>query len=350
MYSQIRNISIACILLFVLGGIFQTASADTEANKAIVESLVELWNTGDLTMADEVFATDFISHVPHYPDVTDLESYKAEVVNSRTAFPDFHAEVRDMIAEGDKVAVHWTWSGTHTGEFMGIAPTGRQIAITGISIHRFANGKIVESWTSYDSLGMMQQITAHAIPEGLVVDQITSPSLEGNLLGDPATREVIVYLPPCYNQGGNFPVVYLLHGYTGNARTFASDANTGLYWPVESDFPEGGIYGLLNDLIIAGDLKEMIVVMPDASNMYGGSFYANSELTGNYEDYIVEDLVSYIDSNYRTIPSRDSRAIVGHSMGGYGAVKLAMKHPDVFGAVASHCGACLLYTSPSPRD
>ncbi|MHC4356523.1 MAG: alpha/beta hydrolase-fold protein, partial [Planctomycetota bacterium] len=144
--------------------------------------------------------------------------------------------------------------------------------------------------------------------DGLVVDQITS--------GDPATREVIVYLPPSYNQGGNFPVVYLLHGYTGNARTFASNAYTGFYWPAESDFPEGGIYGLLNDLIIAGELKEMIVVMPDASNMYGGSWYANSELAGNYEDYIVEDLVSYIDSNYRTIPSRDSRAIVGHSMGG----------------------------------
>lgn len=137
-------------------------------------------------------------------------------------------------------------------------------------------------------------------------------------------------------------MVYLLHGYTGNARTFASNAYTGLYWPAESDFPEGGIYGLLNDLITAGDLKEMIVVMPDASNMYAGSWYTNSELTGNYEDYIVEDLVGYIDSNYRTIPSRDSRAIVGHSMGGYGAMKLAMKHPDVFGAVASHGGALYL--------
>ncbi|MHC4371278.1 MAG: alpha/beta fold hydrolase, partial [Planctomycetota bacterium] len=224
-------------------------------------------------------------------------------------------------------------------EFMGIPATGRQIAITGISIHRFADGEFVESWASYDSLGMMQQITAHSIPEGLVVDQITSPSLEGNLLGDPATREVIVYLPPSYDQGGNFPVVYLLHGYTGNARTFVSDAYTGFYWPAESDFPEGGIYSLLNDLIAAGDLKEMIVVMPDASNLYGGSWYANSELTGNYEDYIVEDLVGYIDSNYRTVPSRDSRAIVGHSMGGHGAMKLAMKHPDVFGAVASHGGA-----------
>ncbi|MFC1633346.1 alpha/beta fold hydrolase [Planctomycetota bacterium] len=497
MYSQIRNISTACIVLVALGGFFQTATAQTETNKAVVFRLGEVWNQGNLAVADEIFATDFVNHDPSRPDVTDLESYKGAVVEYRTAFPDFRVVIHmvaegdkvaarwtatgthqgefmgipptgkhmtwtgmnifrlaggkiveawwsydalalmqqlgvmpptrgdytwgafsgvtghpgdpetnkalvqrmidevmnqqnlgvidelfaadylmhdpawptevkgpegfkqwagamlepyfadslitaDLIAEGDEVAVHWTWTGTHTGEFMGIPPTGRQIAITGISIHRFANGEFVESWVSYDMLGMMQQLTVQTIPEGLVVDQITSPSLEGNLLGDPATREVIVYLPPSYDQGGNFPVVYLLHGYTGNARTFASNAYTGLYWPAESDFPEGGIYSLLDDLIIAGELKEMIVVMPDASNMYGGSWYTNSELTGNYEDYIVEDLVGYIDSNYRTLPSRDSRAIVGHSMGGYGAMKLAMKHPDVFGTVASHCGALYL--------
>ena len=501
MYSQIRNISIACIILVALGGFFQTATAQTEANKALVFRLGQVWNQGNLAVADEIFATDFVNHDPSRPDVTDLESYKAEVVNHRTAFPDFRV-VLSMVAEGNKVAARWTATGTHQGEFMGIPPTGkhmtwtgmnifrlaggkivevwwiydtlalmqqlgvmpptrgdytwgapsavtgdpgdpvtntalvlylvqkfwneknvdaldqthspdsiahnpvisgvfpypqafddaykpaalmhtvafpdmkvttediiaegdkvairwtvtgthqaelmgipasgRQITWTGMTIYRFVDNKIVENWWAYDAMGMMQQLTAQTIPEGLVVDQITSPSLEGNLLGDPSTREVIIYLPPGYDQGGNFPVVYLLHGYTGNARTFASNAYTGLYWPAESDFPEGGIYSLLDDLIIAGDLKEMIVVMPDASNMYGGSWYTNSELTGNYEDYIVEDLVSYIDSNYRTIPSRDSRAIVGHSMGGYGAMKLAMKHPDVFGAVASHGGALYL--------
>jgi steroid delta-isomerase-like uncharacterized protein len=343
MYSQIRNISIACIILVALGGFFQTASADTEANKALVVRLLEIFNQGNLAVADEIFATDFVNHDPSRPDVTDLESYKGWVVENRTAFPDFHVEVHFMVAEGDKVAGRWTVTGIQQGEFMGIPPTGRQMTQTGMNIHRLAGGKIVEAWWAYDALGMVQQLTDPLpIPEGLVVDQITSPSLEGNLLGDPATREVIVYLPPSYDQGGNFPVVYLLHGYTGNARTFASDAYTGFYWPAESDFPEGGIYSLLNDLIIAGDSKEMIVVMPDASNMYGGSWYTNSELTGNYEDYIVEDLVGYIDSNYRTLPSRDSRAIVGHSMGGYGAMKLAMKHPDVFGAVASHGGALYL--------
>ena len=345
MYLQIRNISIACIISVALGGLFQTAAADTAANKAIVQRMIdEVMNQQNLGVIDELFAADYLMHDPAWPmEVKGPEGFGQWAgMMLDPYFSDSRITVEDMIAEGDKVAVRWTWTGTHTGEYMGIPATGRQIAITGISIHRFADGEFVESWASYDSLGMMQQITAHSIPEGLVVDQITSPSLEGNLLGDPATREVIVYLPPSYDQGGNFPVVYLLHGYTGNARTFISDAYTGLYWPAESDFPEGGICSLLNDLIATGDSKEMIVVMPDASNTYGGSWYTNSELAGNYEDYIVEDLVSYIDSNYRTLPSRDSRAIVGHSMGGHGAMKLAMKHPDVFGAVASHGGALYL--------
>ena len=313
-------------------------------NTALVLYVVEkFWNQKNVNVLGETHSSDSISHNPIIPgQPLPFDLYKQVCLMYIAAFPDIKATTEDIIAEGDKVVIRWTATGTHQGELMGIPASGRQVTWPGITVYRFADGKIVESWWAYDALGMVQQITAQTIPEGLVVDQITSPSLEGNLLGDPATREVIVYLPPSYNQGGNFPVVYLLHGYTGNARTFASNAYTGFYWPAESDFPEGGIYSLLNDLIIAGELKEMIVVMPDASNMYGGSWYANSELTGNYEDYIVEDLVGYIDSNYRTIPSRDSRAIVGHSMGGYGAMKLAMKHPDVFGAVASHGGALYL--------
>ncbi|TET85665.1 MAG: hypothetical protein E3J37_01425, partial [Anaerolineales bacterium] len=317
---------------------------DPATNTALVLYLVEkFWNQKNVNVLGETHSPDSIAHNPIIPgQPLPFDFYKQACLIYISAFPDMKVTTEDIIAEGDKVVIRWTATGTHQGELMGIPASGKQVTWTGMTIYRFADGKIVESWWAYDALGMMQQITAQTIPEGLVVDQITSPSLEGNLLGDPATREVIVYLPPSYNQGGNFPVVYLLHGYTGNARTFASNAYTGLYWPAESDFPDGGIYGLLNDLIIAGELKEMIVVMPDASNMYGGSWYTNSELTGNYEDYIVEDLVGYIDSNYRTIPSRDSRAIVGHSMGGYGAMKLAMKHPDVFGAVASHGGALYL--------
>jgi len=174
----------------------------------------------------------------------------------------------------------------------------------------------------------------------LIETEITSPSLAGNLLGDPATRKLVTYLPPSYNTTPykRYPTLYLLHGFTGNATTFVSREITGLYWPPEADFPEGGLASLLDELIAAGQMEEMIVVMPDASNVYGGSWYANSVLSGNYEDYIVHDVVSYIVRNYRTLQSRDSRGIMGHSMGGYGAVKLAMKNADVFGAVASHGG------------
>ena len=300
-------LSVAGLLVFCAG-----AAAQTEANKAVVERRVELWNTGDLTIADEILAAGFVAHVPHYPHVTDVESYKAEVTTSRMAFPDFQMEVHEiiaegdkvvcrftnhytdpagnavaatgitfdrfvdskiaeewwcvdvqgvmeqlgmipamrqeytwgepstvagdpgdletnkasvqrmideginqgnlgvidelfiaeyvmhdpaspmpvqgpegfkqwatsmmeplfsdsqitgeMIAEGDKVAVYWTWSGIHASEFMGIPSTGRQIVVSGASIHRFADGQFVESWASYDALGMMQQLTAATWP------------------------------------------------------------------------------------------------------------------------------------------------------------------------------------------
>ncbi|MBC8427815.1 alpha/beta fold hydrolase, partial [bacterium] len=320
-------------------------AGEPEANIALgMRYADEVWNQGNLDVIDEIFNAEPIRHDPatdYAYGPSSIEILKQTVTDYRTAFPDFHITLDDVFAEGDKGVSRWTLTGTHLGELMGMPATGKSVSATGMNILRFADGKIVETWWAWDLMGLMQQLTAQIIPEGLTVDEITSASLEGNLLGDPATREVIVYLPPSYDQGGNFPVVYLLHGYTGNARTFTSDGFTGLYWPADSDFPEDGLYGMLNEMIAAGELGEMIVVMPDGSNTYGGSFYTNSELTGNYEDYIVNDLVSYIDSNYRTIPSRNSRAIMGHSMGGYGAMKLAMKHPDVFGAAAAHSG--LLY-------
>ncbi|MDD4965746.1 alpha/beta hydrolase-fold protein [Halothiobacillus sp.] len=181
-------------------------------------------------------------------------------------------------------------------------------------------------------------------PEGRVIkDTVFSASLEGNLLGDPVTRNVTVYLPPGYDNGDRFPVVYLLHGWLGDETLFMN--RDLLYWnffPAGSDFPDKGIAGMLDGLISQGKLREMVVVMPDGGNKYGGSFYTNSAVAGNYEDYIAEDLVHHIDSHYRTLPDRDSRAIVGHSMGGYGAFKLAMKRPDVFGMVAAHAGVVSL--------
>jgi steroid delta-isomerase-like uncharacterized protein len=334
MYSQIRRILIACIIFVALGGVFQTATADTEANKAVIDRWLELWKTQDLAIADEVFATDLVPHTPHFPHITDLESYKAEVAETPTTVTDFDATIEDLIAEGDKVVgrftasgvmqpfgvqytntwiimfrfavdkiaeewwefdllgvqqqvgvlpptretytwgkpsgvtgeasdpetnktsaqrmidevmnkqnmavidelfstdyimhdpawpmevkgpegfkqwagamlepffsdseiaigdiitegdkvvVRWTWSGTHTGEFSGIPPTGRQITVTGISIHRFADGKFVESWASYDGLGMMMQLTTPEWPiAGSWISIVPIPDL-GNIIGE----------------------------------------------------------------------------------------------------------------------------------------------------------------------
>jgi len=169
MFSRISNIFIGSprfylglsITLIALGGVFQTATADTEANKAIfLRAVDELWNQGNLAVADELYATDFVNHDPSYPNVTELESYKGWVVETHTAIPDFHIEIHDMVAEGDKVAARWTMTGTHQGEALGIPPTGKQITQTGMNIHRFAGGKIVEAWWSHDLLALLQQLGA----------------------------------------------------------------------------------------------------------------------------------------------------------------------------------------------
>lgn len=146
---------------------------------------------------------------------------------------------------------------------------------------------------------------------------IEAPSLAHNLLGDLASRQISIYLPPSYaTSGREYPVVYYLPGY--------GDTGMGVQLPYT-----------LDSLIANGSINEMILVVADGINTLGGSFYVNSPVTGNWEDFIVQDLVSYIDANYRTISNAASRGISGHSMGGFGALNLAMKHPDVFGVVYS---------------
>ena len=153
-----------------------------------------------------------------------------------------------------------------------------------------------------------------------IYEVVHSPALEGNLLGDDPNRDIFVYLPPNYNYNSNikYPVVYLLHGYTwtpfGFVRRFHLKATC--------------------DSLISNDIvKPMIIVLPDAKNKYRGSYYTNSYMTGNWENFITVDLIEYIDKNYRTIKSAQGRGIAGHSMGGYGAIKIAMKHPELFSAV-----------------
>ena len=193
---------------------------------------------------------------------------------------------------------------------------------------------------------------ARMSPEGvLVYDEVASPSLEGNLLGDPATREVIVYLPPSYDikVEKRYPTVYLLHGYLGGREWYVWTMNTfmqGVGLDLRLD-----IRVIADELIAAGEMEEMIIVMMDGGTAYGGGWYANSPVNGNFRNYIAQDLVGYIDGKYRTIDSRGSRSISGHSMGGYGSLSLAMEYHDLFGAVAATSPALNdLSVSPTPLD
>jgi steroid delta-isomerase-like uncharacterized protein len=143
----------------------EETSVSVEENKAVVRRwFEELFNAGNLEVADEIIAADHVNHDPTLPDIPTGPEGQKQVVNLyRGAFTNAHISVEDQLAEGDRVATRWTGSGTHQGEFMGVAPTGNQVTITGITIYRVSGGKIAESWTNYDALGMMQQIGA--VPE-----------------------------------------------------------------------------------------------------------------------------------------------------------------------------------------
>ena len=136
-----------------------------ERNKATFRRYVEeVGNDGNLDLADEIFDR----YRAHPPDGSVLERGPEDVKRFmgefREGFPDFHSTIEDMVAEGDKVVSSWTMRGTHQGEFRGIAPTGKQIAVTGIGIFRFSpEGKVIESWDNFDQLGMMRQLGA--LPE-----------------------------------------------------------------------------------------------------------------------------------------------------------------------------------------
>jgi len=150
---------------------------------------------------------------------------------------------------------------------------------------------------------------------------VHSPALEGNRPGDPADRDVTVYLPPGYYASAQrYPVIYLLHAYANNNGYYRE------FVPV------------FDTLVEEQELPPAILVLPNADNSYGGSWYTNSPATGNWEDFIARDLVRHVDSTYRTVASAAGRAVAGQSMGGFGAIRLAMRNPGIFGATYSTNG------------
>jgi steroid delta-isomerase-like uncharacterized protein len=132
----------------------------SEQNKAIVRRLIEeVWNKGNLSLVDELFAPTYEHHDASSPDFgRGPESEKKRATLYRTAFPDIRLTIEDMIAEGETVMTRWSCRGTHKGDLSGIAPTGKQITISGVTVARLANGKMAEGWVNWDALGLMQQL------------------------------------------------------------------------------------------------------------------------------------------------------------------------------------------------
>jgi enterochelin esterase-like enzyme len=175
--------------------------------------------------------------------------------------------------------------------------------------------------------GTVEQITVHG------------KALEGNLEGDSPDREVTVYLPPTYasDQMRRYPVIYLLHGYGGRDDTFTTRL--------------ASLRESADRLAVAQGFSSAIVVTPNAFTLHKGSMYSSSPTIGDWERFVADDLVAYIDSHYRTLADRKSRGLAGHSMGGYGALRIGMKRPDVFMSLYVMSACCLSANrNPNPQS
>jgi len=186
---------------------------------------------------------------------------------------------------------------------------------------------------------IVPEVVSGAKPVTVDHIKIHGAALEGNLEGDAVDRDAIVFLPPSYekNKKRHYPVVYALHGYSIGAEQWSHEIH--VPQTVEGAFAMGA--------------REVIVVLPDSKTVYFGSMYSNSATTGDFENYIARDVVAYMDAHYRTIPNRQSRGLVGHSMGGYGASRIGMKHPEVFGALYIMSPCCMSPMAgggPGPAD
>jgi len=184
------------------------------------------------------------------------------------------------------------------------------------------------------SAGLMAQVQTevppvvpNAKPVAVEHIKIHGTALEGNLEGDAVDRDVFVFLPPRYEKekSRRYPVVYALHGYFIGAEQWSHEIH--VPQTIEGAFAQGS--------------KEFIVVLPDSKTLHNGSMYSSSVTTGDFERYISHDVVEYIDAHYRTLPNRLNRGLVGHSMGGYGATRIGMKHSDVFGSLYIMSPCCL---------
>ena len=166
--------------------------------------------------------------------------------------------------------------------------------------------------------------------------KVPSPAMAGNLQGNAAERDVLVYLPPSYeaDTSRRYPVVYQLHGWLPGAEQ----------WSQMIRLQQGA-----DGAIASGSAREMIIVLPDGQTVHGGGMYSTSVTTGDIEGFVVRDLIEYVDGHYRTLATRASRGLSGHSMGGYGTLRIAMKYPDLYSSFYAMSSCCLTpYSADGP--
>jgi len=186
-----------------------------------------------------------------------------------------------------------------------------------------ALGACALAFSAASAMAQVQTDPVPAAPDARPVRvdaiKVHAPTVAGNLEGNPADRDVYVVLPPSYDSepGRRYPVVYALHGYFIGAKQWMSEIQ--MPKTAEGAFARG--------------VPEMILVLPDSKTRHLGSLYASSITVGDFESFISGDLIDYIDSHYRTIAKPESRGLVGHSMGGYGASRIGIKHADRYGAL-----------------
>jgi enterochelin esterase-like enzyme len=201
-------------------------------------------------------------------------------------------------------------------------------------------GLAITSGIAFSSLAQVKTDVPPVVPGAKPVKveriKVHGAALEGNLEGNDAGREVIVFLPNSYatEKRRRYPVVYALHGYSIGASQWAQEIH--VPQTIEGAFAQGA--------------QEMIVVLPDSKTVHNGSMYSSSVTTGDFEGFIAHDLVAFIDAHYRTLANRTARGLVGHSMGGYGASRIGMKHSDVFGSLYIMSPCCLAPRGPAPSD
>ncbi len=208
------------------------------------------------------------------------------------------------------------------------------------------NNKLIANWmvsvlaSVYLASAQVQTEVPAPVPGAKAVEveriKVHGVSLEGNLEGNDVDRTVVVFLPPSYatRKSQRYPVVYALHGYSIGAEQWTGEIH--VPQTIEGAFAHG--------------TQEMIVVLPDSKTVHNGSMYSSSATTGDFENFVAQDVVAYIDAHYRTIPNRTSRGLAGHSMGGYGASRIGMKHSDVFGSVYIMSPCCLVPRGAGPVD